>query len=57
MTTTTLDIAGPSARGTAPIVAALPLICSNCGSRFDAEPTAICLKCLGPLVPYYDATR
>jgi threonine synthase len=57
MTTTTLDIAGPSARGTAPIVAALPLICSNCGSRFDAEPTAICLQCLGPLVPEYDAGR
>ena len=57
MTATTLDIAGPSARGTAPIVAALPLICSNCGSRFDAEPTAICLQCLGPLVPEYDATR
>ena len=45
MTTTILDIA------------ALPLICSNCGSRFDAEPTAICLQCLGPLVPEYDATR
>jgi threonine synthase len=45
MTTTILDIA------------ALPLICSNCGSRFDAEPTAICLHCLGPLVPEYDATR
>jgi threonine synthase len=57
MTTSILDIAGPSARGTAPIVAALPLICSNCGSRFDAEPTAICFQCLGPLVPEYDATR
>jgi threonine synthase len=57
MTTTTLDIPGPSARSTAPIVAALPLICSNCGSRFDAEPTAVCLQCLGPLVPEYDVTR
>ena len=57
MMTTILDTAGPSARGAAPIVAALPLICSNCGSRFDAEPTAICLQCLGPLVPEYDATR
>jgi threonine synthase len=57
MTTTALDIAEPSARGTAPVVAALPLLCSNCGSRFDAEPTAICLQCLGPLVPEYDVTR
>ena len=37
--------------------AALPLVCENCGSRFEPEPTAICLTCLGPLVPAYDPTR
>ena len=36
---------------------ALPLVCENCGARFDPEPTAICLTCLGPLVPAYDASR
>jgi threonine synthase len=35
----------------------LPLVCEACGARFDADPTAICLTCLGPLVPEYDATR
>ena len=36
---------------------ALPLVCSVCGARFDPEPSAICLECLGPLVPEYDAGR
>ncbi|HUQ81033.1 MAG TPA: threonine synthase [Gemmatimonadaceae bacterium] len=36
---------------------ALPLLCANCATRFDAEPSAICLNCLGPLVPEYDPNR
>jgi threonine synthase len=36
---------------------ALPLACENCGARFDADPSAICLTCLGPLVPVYDPAR
>jgi len=36
---------------------ALPLICTACGTRFDPDPSAICLNCLGPLVPEYDASR
>ena len=36
---------------------ALPLICSNCGARFEPEPSAICSSCLGPLVPEYDPHR
>jgi threonine synthase len=36
---------------------ALPLVCENCGARFEPEPTAICLTCLGPLVPEYDPSR
>jgi threonine synthase len=35
----------------------LPLICTNCAARFDADAIAICLDCLGPLVPQYDSTR
>ena len=35
----------------------LPLSCTNCGARFDPDPAAICLNCLGPLAPEYDATR
>ena len=35
----------------------LPLVCTHCGARFDPDPTAICLQCLGPLVPEYAATR
>ena len=35
----------------------LPLVCENCGASFDPEPSAICLTCLGPLVPRYDPTR
>jgi len=36
---------------------ALSLVCENCGARFDPEPSAICLTCLGPLVPEYDPNR
>jgi threonine synthase len=36
---------------------ALSLVCENCGARFDPEPSAICLTCLGPLVPVYDPSR
>lgn len=57
MTTTVFDISQPSARGVASTFTAVPLVCSNCGTRFDAEPSAICLECLGPLVPEYDAAR
>ena len=54
MTTSVLD------RPTATVEArlaftALPLICAACGARFDPEPSAICLDCLGPLVPEYDS--
>ena len=36
---------------------ALPLVCDNCGACFDPEPSAVCLTCLGPLVPRYDPAR
>ena len=36
---------------------ALPLACTTCGAPFDPEPSAICLNCLGPLVPEYDPSR
>lgn len=36
---------------------ALPLVCHNCGAQFEPEPSAVCLTCLGPLVPEYDANR
>jgi len=36
---------------------ALPLVCHNCGARFEPDPSAICLTCLGPLVPEYDDQR
>ena len=54
MTVSLLDRAHADARGTA---TALPLICTTCGARFEPEPSAICLHCLGPLVPEYNATR
>ena len=54
MTASLLDRAHNEARGTA---TALPLICTTCGARFEPEPSAICLHCLGPLVPEYDARR
>ena len=57
MTTTAFDLREPPAHGADVAFSALPLGCSNCGARFDAEPSAICLHCLGPLVPEYDATR
>ena len=47
------------------VVHAPSAVCMHCPSTrllqlrkpFDAEPSAICLQCLGPLVPEYDATR
>jgi threonine synthase len=36
---------------------ALPLACENCGAQFEPEPSAVCLTCLGPLVPRYDTSR
>jgi threonine synthase len=57
MTASLLDT-GPSrpSAGRAPFEA-LPLICDNCGARFAPDPSAICLTCLGPLVPEYDPNR
>lgn len=43
--------------GFASAPAARPLHCSHCGAEFEPGPTAICLDCLGPLVPDYDAQR
>ena len=56
MTTSVLDYPTPDVEA-APAFTALPLICTACGARFDPEPSAICLDCLGPLVPEYDPTR
>jgi len=57
MTASLFDVASPASHASPATVAALPLICTNCGTRFDPEPSAICLDCLGPLVPEYDASR
>src|SRR5688572_28767050 len=57
MTTSVLDTDTPRARAAAAGFSALPLYCSACGARFDAGPSAICLECLGPLVPEYDPER
>jgi threonine synthase len=46
-----------TATATAASFAVLPLVCENCGAQFDPEPTAVCLTCLGPLVPEYVARR
>jgi len=58
MSAPALDISRPVTRS-APgeRVSPLPLICTNCGARFDPDPAAICLSCLGPLVPEYDSAR
>ena len=48
----TADRPAPAATWTA-----LPLVCTACGARFDPDPSAICLNCLGPLVPEYDPSR
>ena len=56
----TASLLAPASERTAdqrPLFTARPLICENCGERFDAEPSAICLTCLGPLVPEYDPSR
>jgi threonine synthase len=56
MTASLLDL--PTDRPAAPVTwSALPLACSTCGAQFDPEPSAICLNCLGPLVPEYDPSR
>ena len=49
----------PAATQAAPArrVAALPLVCPNCGASFAPAPAAACENCLGPLVPDYDADR
>ena len=57
MTATLLAPASGRTTDRHPTFRALPLICENCGARFDAGPSAICLTCLGPLVPEYDPTR
>ena len=56
MTASLLDTT-PAARAARADFDVLPLVCSNCGTRFDPEPSAICLNCLGPLVPEYDPQR
>jgi threonine synthase len=56
MTASLLDANSQSTTESATL-RALPLVCEACGARFDADPTAICLTCLGPLVPEYDASR
>jgi hypothetical protein len=55
--TASLFDARPASDSSSAAVAALTLICSNFCTRFDPEPSAICLDCLGPLVPEYYATR
>jgi len=56
----TASLLAPASERTAdqrPLFTTRPLICENCAARFDAEPSAICLTCLGPLVPDYDPSR
>ena len=57
MTASLFDITSPASHAAPATFHALPLICSNCGTRFDPEPSAICLNCLGPIVPEYDTNR
>ena len=57
MTASLFGVSSTTPHPTLPPFSALPLICSNCGTRFDPEPSAICLGCLGPLVPEYDPRR
>ena len=57
MTASLFDVGSPANHTVPATFNALPLVCSNCGTRFDPEPSAICLSCLGPLVPEYDANR
>jgi threonine synthase len=59
MTAPVLDTprSSPAATATHDTITALPLVCTHCGARFQPEPSAICLDCLGALVPAYDATR
>jgi threonine synthase len=54
MTSPAPTVAPSPASGTP---AALPLVCTNCGAQVDPGPSAICLDCLGPLVPRYDVAR
>lgn len=57
MTTSLLGPTDDRTSGSSVTFSALPLVCHNCGARFEPEPSAICLTCLGPLVPEYDANR
>jgi len=57
MTASVLDVAGVVPRDRHASFSARPLVCENCGARFEPDPSAICLHCLGPLVPEYDAER
>jgi threonine synthase len=57
MTASLFEASSLPSPATPPPFDALPLICSNCGARFEPEPSAICLSCLGPLVPEYDPRR
>jgi threonine synthase len=51
----TASITFPSRDAAVASFAPLPQHCRNCGAEFDAAPTAICERCLGPLEPWYDA--
>lgn len=55
--TSALDAPAHRQQGGRATFGALPLVCDNCGARFEPEPSAICLTCLGPLRPAYDPTR
>ncbi len=57
MTASLLAPTGQHGTDHAAAFTALSLVCDNCGARFDPEPSAICLTCLGPLVPVYDPNR
>ena len=57
MTATLLDPASSDRPAATARCGALPLLCTACGARFDPEPSAICLDCLGPLVPEYEPSR
>jgi len=55
MTIAAVDTTLPGAHATGTTaLGALPLVCTNCGTRFEPHPSAICLDCLGPLAPLYD---
>jgi threonine synthase len=60
MATTIEPTAGPRGNWTSDTrttLRPLPLICRNCGTRYDPGPIAICEECLAPLEPAYDPAR